>query len=180
MGTDLKSFSRMTIKVILEGGSVMDYKIEKKPAFTLLSKVREQFTDDIKIPEFWDTCKKDGTLNQLNKLSSHANKLLIGFADGLSFNGKSYLYYIGTPYEGKIIPEGFVTLFIPERTWAVFRCVNLSDQSANEEIFKNIYSEFFPTSDYQPAEYQLEVWPDDGQKHPKEIAEVWVSVIKNT
>ena len=158
----------------------MDYQIENKPAFTLLAKACKQFTDDIKIPEFWDMCKKNGTLTHLSELSSHPNNLRIGFADGLSFNGKSYMYYIGTPYEEKFIPEGYVTLFIPERTWVVFRCVNLSDQSANEDIFKKIYSEFFPSSDYNPAEYQLEVWPDDGRTHPKEFAEVWISVIKNT
>ena len=178
MGVNLKSFSRLSIKVILEGGSVMDYKIKVKKAFKLLTKVEAQYINDIQISKFWERCRSDGTLQHLSDYSSHKDKLHIGMADGSSFNGESYMYYIGTPFEGDLVPNGYITKDIPERTWAVFRCVNLSDQSVNAEIFKKIYSEFFPTSDYEPAEYQLEVWPDDGQPHPDEVAEVWIAVRK--
>lgn len=175
----LKSFSRLSIKLLLEGGSVMDYRIEDKKAFKLLAKSEEQFIGKIKISRFWKTCEENGCLNNLKDRSSHEYKLIIGFADGTSYNGKSYLYYIGTPFEGDTVPDGYVIKDVPDRTWAVFRCVNLSDKATNKVLFKKIFSEFFSSSEYEPTqEYQLEVWPDDGHHHPDEVAEVWISVKK--
>ena len=42
-GAKLKSFSRLTIKVLLEGGNVMNYRIEEKPAM-LLTGYKRRFT----------------------------------------------------------------------------------------------------------------------------------------
>lgn len=44
-GAVLKSFSRLTIKIILEGGSIMDYKIEEKPEM-LLTGYKKRFSGD--------------------------------------------------------------------------------------------------------------------------------------
>ena len=180
-GGVIKSFSRLSIKVLLEGGSVMDYRIEVKKAFKLLSKAEEQFMSKVKIPKFWAKCTQDGVIEKLKNYSSHENRLIIGFADGTSYTGKSYLYYIGTPFDGDTVPDGYVIKDVPEREWAVFRYVNLSDKATNKAAFKKIFSEFFPTSEYKPSmEYQLEVWPDDGTHHPDEVAEIWISVNKKT
>ncbi len=44
-GTMLKSFSRLNIQVVLKGGSVMNYRIEKKPAMRLTG-FKRRFTGD--------------------------------------------------------------------------------------------------------------------------------------
>lgn len=44
-GVNLKSFSRLSIKVTLEGGSMMNYRIEEKPAM-LLTGYKRRFTGD--------------------------------------------------------------------------------------------------------------------------------------
>lgn len=44
-GASLKSFSRLSIKVTLEGGNVMNYKIEEKPAMVLTG-YKARFTGD--------------------------------------------------------------------------------------------------------------------------------------
>lgn len=44
-GVTLRSFSRLSIKVTLEGGSMMNYKIEEKPAM-LLTGYKRRFTGD--------------------------------------------------------------------------------------------------------------------------------------
>ena len=44
-GVTLKSFSRLSIKVTLEGGSMMNYRIEEKPAM-LLTGYKRRFTGD--------------------------------------------------------------------------------------------------------------------------------------
>lgn len=175
-GAALKSFSRLNIRVILQGGSVMDYRIEARPAFRLLAKTQPQAIDNVQIPAFWDTCAADGTTARLRALSTAPDKALIGLADGASFDGASYLYYIGTPFDGGALPDGFTLRSIPASTWAIFRCVNLSDLTANEEIFRKIFTEFFPTSGYRPTDLQLEVFPHDALTHAQHVAEVWISV----
>ena len=44
-GAQLKSFSRLSIKVTLEGGSIMNYKIEEKPAM-ILTGFKKRFVGD--------------------------------------------------------------------------------------------------------------------------------------
>lgn len=44
-GAVLKSFSRLSIKILLEGGSIMNYRIEEKPAM-LLTGYKRRFTGD--------------------------------------------------------------------------------------------------------------------------------------
>lgn len=178
IGIHLKSLSRLSIKILLEGGSVMDYRIEEKSAFILLSKAERQYTDNVQIPGFWDECSKDGTIDTLRKHSSSPEKSLIGMADGSSYNGESYVYYIGTPFVRIEIPDGFMTKEIPSRTWAIFRCVNLNNQDTNSEMFRKIFAEFFPTSDYTPKDYQLEVFPDDSLQYGNIVSEVWIAVEK--
>ncbi|MEO1771136.1 AraC family transcriptional regulator [Enterococcus sp. AZ071] len=176
-GANLRAFSKLYIKVILEGGSIMDYRIEKKPAFCLLSRAEYQKADNVQVSEFWDKSYSDGTISKLKEYSAISERPIIGLADGSSFDGFRYLYYIGTPYEGKHIPDGYLLREIPAADWIIFRCVDLSESEANEEIFRKIYSEFFPTSDYEPNnDYQLEVFPGDGLEHAQEVSEIWISV----
>jgi len=39
-GVNLKSYNRLTVKIIMEGGSVMDYRIEKREAFKVVVKAK--------------------------------------------------------------------------------------------------------------------------------------------
>ena len=52
-GVMLKSFSRLSIKVSLEGGSIMNYRIEEKPAM-LLTGYKRHFTGDPNSKELQD------------------------------------------------------------------------------------------------------------------------------
>ena len=45
MGSRLKSFSRLTVQIILKGGSIMDYRIEDKAAFDILARVETHCID---------------------------------------------------------------------------------------------------------------------------------------
>jgi len=183
-GVDLKSFSRLSIKVLLEGGSVMDYRIEEMNGLRLLGKVERQFMNNVQAGKFWDRCIKDGILDTLTKYSTSPDKEHIGIADGSSYDGESYLYYIVTPYDGNDILDGYIIKELPARTWIKFRCVSFGvENTADTELWRKIYSEFFPTSDYKPAEYQLEVYPqgnpyNDGRSYKDNLAEAWIAVRK--
>jgi AraC family transcriptional regulator len=62
-GAAFKSFNRLTIKITLEGGTAMDYKIIKKDAFTTAVKRRlfNMETNTKEIPLFWDEYMRDGS-----------------------------------------------------------------------------------------------------------------------
>ncbi len=184
MGANLKTFSRLSIKVILEGGSIMDYRIEKMDGFKMLGKAEKQLVNNVQADKFWDRCIVDGTLDILTQYSTSLEKEHIGFADGSSFDGESYLYYIATPYNGEFVPDGYIIKELPAHTWIKFRCVSFGvKDTADVELWRKIYSEFFPTSDYEPAEYQLEVYPYgnpyvEGRSYKDNLAEAWVAVRK--
>ena len=66
---NLKSFSRISVKLILEGGTAMDYRIEKREAFQVIAKrASYEGSGEIaskNIHNTWDTCIKDGTIQTL-------------------------------------------------------------------------------------------------------------------
>lgn len=68
-GSKLKSFSRISVKITLSGGSVMNYKIVEKEAFDIIEKVETHSVEDAEnsksIPEFWTRSHKDGTVKTL-------------------------------------------------------------------------------------------------------------------
>lgn len=51
----LKSFAPLKIKLSLEGGYLMDYKIVKKEAFTVIANAKTFSYEEAKniIPQFW-------------------------------------------------------------------------------------------------------------------------------
>lgn len=178
-GVNIKSFSCMSIKVVLEGGSVMDYRIEEMNGFSLFGKAEKQLVNDAKSGEFWDMCIKDGTLDVLTKYSTSPDKEHIGISDGSSYDGESYMYYIMTPYAGDAVPDGYIIKELPARTWIKFRCVSFGvKDTADVELWQKIYSEFFPTSDYESVEYQLEVYPYGDGSYKGDVAEAWIAVKK--
>lgn len=72
-GASLKSFNRLIIKIIMEGGSSMDYRIEKREAFEVVLMTRtfnyqNNMTD---IPKFWseylDACKMAFTCSAMRR-----------------------------------------------------------------------------------------------------------------
>ncbi|MDR0272410.1 MAG: AraC family transcriptional regulator, partial [Clostridiales bacterium] len=116
-GANLKSFSRLSIKILLEGGSVMDYRIEEEPGFRLLGKAVRDTDGGGNGGRLWKACHADGTMELLTKYSTSLQKEHIGVLDGTTYyeKDKSWLYYVATPYNGEEVPEGFIVTEIPAR-----------------------------------------------------------------
>ena len=155
----------------------MDYHVEKMAAFKVMGKASKQFIDSVQANSFWKQCGEDGVLKTLTACSSSPRREYIGIADGSSYDGESYLYYICTPFADGEIPDGYVVKEIPERLWAKFRCRDLgAENTADSDLWNRIYSEFFPASNYMPGEYQLEVYPQGDGDYPDDISEAWIAV----
>jgi AraC family transcriptional regulator len=185
-GAALKSFSRLSVKLILDGGNMMDYRIEKKGPFKIIVKkkrvsCKEEMTT-AEISEFWRQCGTDGTIPALCKYIPKDNifdKSIVGACFGKDAADENFPYAVGAVYNGMpVTDEGFTVEEIPAHTYAVFKCVGKMPE-AFQKLYHQIYSEFFPQNEYQPCGgTDFEAYPSDDVTSPDYTCELWISVEK--
>lgn len=182
-GAKLKSFSKLSVKLILDGGSIMNYRIEKKDSFEVIVKKKYYSTDmevSMKqIPKFWESCRNDGTINEVCRYITKGNVFgdaVVGMCFEESEKEDEFMYAIGSAYNGGEVSEQLSVVNIPAHTWAIFESVGPMP-GAIQNLLHKVYSEFFPTSEYQPSGgLNFEVYPDGDVKSPNYKCEVWISV----
>ncbi len=182
-GSKLKSFSRISVKIILSGGSVMNYKIVEKEAFDIMEKVETHSVVDSSntksIPDFWTRAHQDGTVKTLLDVTTDKTYIFGICYGNLPENAKSFDYSIAVACaKNAIAPEGFCRNTIPARTWAVFECKGAMP-NAIQELWHRIVSEFFPASSYQPTcEMDIEAYGEGNMSAPDYSSEIWIPVVK--
>ncbi len=165
-GTGIKSFAPIRIKLTLEGGTMIEYKIVEKAAFTIVGKSKsfDIETSYSEIPKFWSEHYMTG-----------GGEIIKGmFGACLDNDGKSFEYLIADMYfPWGDIPKGCITKVIPEGTWAVFP-YHGECPKALQDVNTKIWSEWLPNcKEYKLAgNYNLEVYIE------KEYGEIWVPVEK--
>ena len=142
-GSPIKFMSRYTVKMVVEGGQIMEYRIEKWEATDLLvhGKIFHAETCETEIPKFWDEYYAN---ENYRKIPGY-----LGVCAQQKTDGDEFKYCIGcraADVEG--VPEGFEILHLPEYTWAVFKCVGPMPD-AIQEMWETIYKEWLPVSDYE-------------------------------
>lgn len=192
-GANLKSFSRLSVKLILEGGNMMDYSIEKKDAFKVILR-KEMFSSDNEVnlrevPRFWDRCAKDGTIEKLCRCMDPQGvfgSMIVGmclegstvFVTEGGASGKQFPYAIGAAYGGGEVAEGLAVEEIPAHTWAIFKCTGAMPK-AIQELWHKVYSEFMPASEYEPCGgLDFELYSEGDIHAPDYKSEIWVAVAK--
>lgn len=170
-GVPLKSFQRLTVKIVMEGGSVMDYRIEQKPAFAVVVRTKV-FGDDAttEVPAFWDEYRAQGLDQRVSP-----NVGVCGGADPVS---KTFRYGIGRQVRpGAKPPEGFEEWTIPAHTWAVFTCRGAMPD-AIQSMWKRIYGEWLPQAKYEliSASYDFEYYTEGDMDAPDYVSEIWAPV----
>lgn len=175
----LRTFAPLKIKITMEGGYGMDYKIMKKDAFTVLG-VSGQFTyENAKetIPVFWQEHYAKGNGKYVCGM--------FGVNIDEQMGNDTFEYLIADMYNPmKEIPEGFVTRTIPAFTWAVFPCKGALP-NALQDVNVRIFSEWLPAlGDYEfAAGYCIEMY-DDVRKYEKGTmdenyyCEIWIPIKK--
>jgi len=170
-GVNLKSFNRLVIKIKLEGGNTMNYKIIKKEAFKVVVKTRE-FTDENSttgIPAFWSEYFSNG----LHKKVCGA----IGICAQEKKGYKEFKYGIGCIDKyTKEIPEDFEVLEIPTYTWAIFKCIGPMP-NAIQDMWQRIYSEWLPQAEYELiSDYDIEAYTEGDLQSKDYRSEIWIPV----
>ncbi|MBD5543586.1 MAG: AraC family transcriptional regulator [Lachnospiraceae bacterium] len=175
-GALLKSFAPLHIKLSLDGGTVMEYRIEKKPAFKVMgvSKMFSYESANADIPKYWDEVYVQA------KVKPVRGKYGVCFDEEMA--GNQFRYMIADDYQPEVTAKKQLEEYeIPAHTWAVFPCKGAMPLPL-QEVNKRIFSEWLPASQYEIAEgYNIEHYsnPADfkgGMQDPKYYAEVWIPV----
>lgn len=182
-GGSIKSFSRLSVKLILSGGTTMDYRIEKKDAFKLICKKKQVTkpqgdTATADISAFWNEVGADGTIDKIcryGKFDTYHGVLGVCFSDEMAHSG--FPYGIGAEYSGvPVTDKGLDIVEIPAYTYAVFTCRGKMPD-AFKETYKRICTEFFPQSNYEYGQgVELEVYPSADTQNPDYTCEIWIAV----
>ena len=150
-GAMVKSFSRLSVKLTLTGGTTMDYRIEKVKDFKIICKKKqvtkpENATATADISAFWDECGKDGSITKIcGYLPKEPRfKGLLGICFSFDTEANKFPYGIGVEYDGRPISDDSLEVVdIPESTFVVFECRGKMPECFTD-TYKKIVTEFFP------------------------------------
>ncbi len=175
-GALLKSFAPLHIKIILDGGNTMEYRVEEKPAFRVMgvSKIFSYETANADIPQYWDEIHVQAAVKPVEGM--------YGICFDEEMGGNRFRYMIADDLEeGKAGEKNLETYEVPRHTWAIFPCRGAMPLSI-QEVNRRIFSEWLPAGNYEIAEgYNIEYYSDsaefkDGTQDPDYYAEVWIPV----
>jgi AraC family transcriptional regulator len=181
-GKSLKSFPRMTFQLTITGGSELNYRIEKKEAFTIVGiKERIPLVYKGENPAITEMLTKI-TGDVYSKLKSLANVEPLG-GYSASFNirereneEKAELdHLIGVATTKKDL-LGLDSLHVAASTWVIFTV--LGNPANIQEVWGRIYTEWFPSSNYQVVEGSEILFTDRDSSSPNYKSEIWIPVEK--
>ncbi len=195
-GKALKSFSRLVIKLSLEGGHIMEYKIESKPQMTFTG-YKRRFSGtpaDRKEQErdfYLSTRANQYILKGISRDCETGYNILSGFDDeGYDFAIASHLDDWSTDNLSKVLgaqeAKRFERITVPAGTYLICETEKTRYPTMLfEELRKRAISEWLPSSGYELAnapELSVYHWPYDPDRHnalnESRYIELWLPIIK--
>ena len=187
-GTQLSLFNALVIKITLEGGKAMDYRIVETGKKNYLAKVKA-FKNEImndnenqEIADFWTQCRTKKVLHELCTLRPEGKKDLYGLCSPTRENEATFDYGIGVimdeETEGEKVEEllrdGYQMWEAKEGTYAVFSCYG-EDGRCISEMWSRFFKEFLPQSGYgHTDETDYEIYFEKSE--PGLFCELWIPV----
>ena len=188
-GAAINTFLPLTIKLSIQGGNQMDYKITPMFPFKVIGfqKVFDNETAYTEIPKFWDEICEKFAYNVYagNAPANPYEQALVDNCIGEygvcidDIGGEKCRYLVAGKYTGGDVPEGMVVYEFPRSDWAVFNCIGpIPDalQSVNTRIFR----EWLPGNpEYELCGNASVEWYDcvNGEKtDPDYHSAIWVPV----
>ncbi|WP_203333549.1 AraC family transcriptional regulator [Planococcus beigongshangi] len=173
---ELQSFNRLVIQVNLKGADPMKYRIVEREKFQAIGMKRNFSMRDGEnmsgISELWMAVNSDGTSEEIAGLNDGDIKGLLGictnFQDGVTMD-----YWIAAE-SSQPVPEGFHQIEVPAAKWGVFE-VRGAMPDAIQKVWKQIYSEWFPSNQYENAgTAEMEVYPAGNAYSDDYLSEIWI------
>jgi AraC family transcriptional regulator len=156
----------------------MNYKIIERDSFQVIG-IKREFScangeNLTEIPKMWADVHADGTNDLLLQLNNgEINGVLGVCVDKRDTQQQLMDYWIATEHNGDT-PEGLLNLEIPPSKWGVFE-VQGPMPEAIQKVWKQIYSEWFPSSHYKHAGTpNLEVYFAGDPWGTDYYSEIWI------
>ena len=157
----LHLFNPLVIKIMVEGGSIMDYKIEHKEGQQFLVLVKsfpnEIINDDNdhSIPDFWTECFKKDLIGPMKQLRTEGKRDLYGLCSPVKENGTHFNYGIGILIDEDtdhtklkhFVNNGYTIWKTAPADYAVFKCFG-PDGDCLGETWSKFFKEFVPQTGY--------------------------------
>ena len=186
-GVILKVYPRLSFHISIRGDTEMNYRIEEKEAFEVFGLELQTNVIDGQcykdIPAFWEACEMDGQCVALAKVAGKKPNELLDAGVTYDHNPNGNMkYMIGCIKTPDANPGGYTVLSIPKQTWAIFSVIwENSEQGTKNihDIWKRIYSEWFPSSHYEHApKCDLDMELYYGDREANYGVEIWIPVIQ--
>lgn len=187
-GARLHLFNPLLIKIILEGGSVMDYRMEHKKQQQFVAMVRDfpneiiNDDEDHSVSDFWAECYKKDLIEPMRQLRADGKKDLYGLCSPARDNETHFKYGIGvfidedTDRTGvqRLLEKGYTKWKTEPADYAVFKCMG-TDGDCISETWSKFYKEFLPQTGYeQTDETDYEIYYEKGESGL--VCELWIPV----
>lgn len=181
-------FNPLAIKLSVEGGKSMDYRMVQTGAQRFVAKVRsfpnaiinEEENHDI--PDFWDECRKDGCIEPLRRLRPEGKRDLFGLCSPKKKGSDAFDYGIGVRLDEdtadaelqELIRAGYRVWDVKPGLYVVFDCIG-TDGDCISSAWEGFYREFLPQMGYEAeAETDYEIYFEQGR--PGVFCELWIPV----
>ncbi|WP_235852076.1 GyrI-like domain-containing protein [Niallia nealsonii] len=126
------------------------------------------------IPKFWEEVNQNGQADLLSSFNNGEVEGLLGVCVDDSSNEKMD-YWIGVNGEATE-EDDYQLLEVPAGKWAIF-AVHGPMPHSMQKVWKQIYSEWLPTSRYQiSGNVSLEVYQDGNPFSADYYSEIWISI----
>ncbi|MDF2685607.1 MAG: hypothetical protein K0S55_788 [Clostridia bacterium] len=178
-GAVLKAFSKLSFHISVKEDKDMNYKLIEKQEFKVVGKTKRINMKDSEnfdtVPKFWDECCSDGTYQKICSMAGE--KGVFGICMDFSPENEAFTYMIAVEDNG-INYDEFTKAEIPKANWAVFESIGPMP-GAIQDVWKRIFSEWFPATGYQHDEApELEIYPVGNTSSPDYRCEVWIPIKK--
>lgn len=177
-GAKLHLFSPLVIKITLEGGNIMDYRMEHRERQQFIAVVRafpnEIINDDNdhSIPDFWTECDDKNLLDRIKSLRPEGKRDLYGLCSPTKSNETHFHYGIGVVRDADtdaggldaLLADGYTLWETEPADYAVFKCFG-SDGDCLGETWSKFFKEFSPQTGYtQTEDTDYEIYFECGEK----------------
>ena len=183
-------FNPLVIKLTVEGGKSMDYRIVKTQQQTFIAMARD-FSNEIihdetnhDIPDFWGECQEKQYIASLLDLRPAGKRDLYGLCTPTKAGEETFAYGIGVPVDADTAPfdpaemekAGYILWDVQPGTYVVFDCVG-EDGDCISQTWEKFYKEFLPQMGYEAdSETDYEIYPENGR--PGLFCELWIPIKK--
>ena len=183
-------FNPLVIKLSVEGGKSMDYKIVQTEAKKFIALTRsfkcEIINDDDnhEIPDFWGECNANSMLGPIWMLKEDGKRDLYGLCTPTPEGSETFEYGIGILVDddtpefdmAELEKKGFKLWDVKPGTYVVFECIG-NDGDCIRDTWERFYKEFLPQMGYESCdEVDYELYFD---REPSDLfCELWIPVKK--